>query len=399
MMVTPDVTRALTQGEGQRLEFLAGTGSSLLDRVGMITTSFLNSEGGMILIGVDDSGQVVGIEDRDKAFRELQSQLSSAISPPAYFSITQQQASGATLLVVDVPSGSEVPYVYRGRIPIRQGPRTLAADGSAISRLIERRNTSTRWERQTTWGANIKDLDPREILQTIKMSIERFGTNAPKGPRDFLECLGLIHQDVPCNGAVVLFGREPSKFIPQSRVRVVRYAKSTGDALADSRVLEGPSFQLLDDINAFLRQHLPIASQFPLSELQRQDIPTYPWRALREAVLNALVHRDYSASDGGVSISLRPNRLEIWNSGEPLPPLTIQDLERAGVSRPHNPDIAHVFYLRGLVERVGIGVRTIKQECAKAGLPEPEWAQVAGGIRLTLYARARRSPKATPSKD
>ena len=103
--------------------------------------------------------------------------------------------------------------------------------------------------------------------------------------------------------------------------------------------------------------------------------------------MNALVHRDYAAYSGGLSVALYPNRLEVWNSGALPEGMSPADLKTARVSRPHNPDIAHVFFLRGLVERWGIGTRRIVEECRAAGLPDPRWEEVGGGVRLSLFLR------------
>jgi ATP-dependent DNA helicase RecG len=116
----------------------------------------------------------------------------------------------------------------------------------------------------------------------------------------------------------------------------------------------------------------------------RRDTPTYPWGALREGVMNALTHRDYAAFDGQLSIQIKSAQIEIWNPGRLPEGMTVQDLPRGHVSRPPNPNIAHVFFLRGLIERVGIGTQRIVQECQAAGLPDPVWELRAGGVSLTL---------------
>jgi ATP-dependent DNA helicase RecG len=112
-----------------------------------------------------------------------------------------------------------------------------------------------------------------------------------------------------------------------------------------------------------------------------------PWSALREGVINALIHRDYAAFDGGVSISLYPDRIEIWNSGRLPDGLTVADLKAGNISRPRNPDMAHLFFVRGFIERLGIGGRRIVTQCREAGLPEPTWELPGGGVLLTLRLR------------
>ena len=98
--------------------------------------------------------------------------------------------------------------------------------------------------------------------------------------------------------------------------------------------------------------------------------------------MNALQHRDYETFDSGISIIIRPAEVEIWNSGSLPEGMTVDDLKRTHHSRPHNPGIANVFFLRGYVERIGSGSTRIVKTCHDAGLPEPEWREMSGGISL-----------------
>jgi ATP-dependent DNA helicase RecG len=113
----------------------------------------------------------------------------------------------------------------------------------------------------------------------------------------------------------------------------------------------------------------------------------YPFNAFREGLVNALVHRDYAAFSGSVSVSIYPDRIEIWNTGRLPRGISPRDLLL--VSHPSilvNPDIGHVFYLHELMERVGRGTYKIAQECRDFGMRVPEWKNVGTGVRLTLYA-------------
>ncbi|WP_374679465.1 ATP-binding protein [Hymenobacter sp. J193] len=109
-------------------------------------------------------------------------------------------------------------------------------------------------------------------------------------------------------------------------------------------------------MNAFLQTNLSIKASLPgTTDFVRAEAVTFPPEALREALLNAIVHRDYSRSDGSISISLFPRHLEIWNAGGLPEGVTLKTLREGGISRPRNPDLAHVLLLRGLIERMGIG--------------------------------------------
>jgi ATP-dependent DNA helicase RecG len=176
----------------------------------------------------------------------------------------------------------------------------------------------------------------------------------------------------------------------------MRLARFSGEnEMEDSKVLEVHAFGAIEQAEDFIRRHVPIASTLT-DRIARDDSPAYPWLAIREALMNAVVHRDYSAFDGGISISIYQDRIEIWSSGELPNGMTVQDLKEARISRLRNPDIAHVFWLRGFIEAFGTGAARILAQCAQAGLPEPEWRVGSGGVRLTL--RSSRTASAAPAE-
>lgn len=155
----------------------------------------------------------------------------------------------------------------------------------------------------------------------------------------------------------------------------------------DEQLYEGPAFELLERAMDFLKRHVPISAEFRAGQLQRESKPKYPFNALREGLVNALVHRDYAAFSGSVSVNVYPDRIEIWNAGKLPRGVSQRDLLLA--SHPSilvNPDIGHVFYLHELMERVGRGTFKIAQECRHFGMRAPEWKNVGSWVRLTMFA-------------
>ncbi len=118
-----------------------------------------------------------------------------------------------------------------------------------------------------------------------------------------------------------------------------------------------------------------------------EPIGRNPFEALREGLVNAFAHRDYSGFSGGVTVGIYPNRIEIWNSGHFPDGLQPADLKRNHPSLPTNPDIAHVFYLRGLMERIGRGGQLIINACKDHSLPAPKWVDHPTGVTLTIFGR------------
>jgi ATP-dependent DNA helicase RecG len=190
------------------------------------------------------------------------------------------------------------------------------------------------------------------------------------------------------NGGDVLFARNPAVRLPQIRIRAMCYSSDkAGETFSDMKSFEGPLHRIFEEAYTFIVRNTPSVSRFIKGNPKRQDAPLYPEEAVREALINALAHRDYSAASGGVSIHVFPRRLEIWNSG-PLPDgVTEENLPKGHISVLRNPDIAHVLYLRGLMEKAGRGSVLMIQQCRDAGLPAPFWkSDPKLGVTVTFPA-------------
>jgi ATP-dependent DNA helicase RecG len=143
---------------------------------------------------------------------------------------------------------------------------------------------------------------------------------------------------------------------------------------------------------AFLLRHLPIAGRFENGRIERIDEPLFPVAALREAMVNALCHRDYSVTGGSVSVSIFDDRLEIWSDGTLPFGLKPEDLKGPHGSKPRNPLITGAFYRRGLVEEWGRGTEMIVRLCTRAGHPEPEFVEQAGAFGVRFLPRGYIAP-------
>jgi ATP-dependent DNA helicase RecG len=203
------------------------------------------------------------------------------------------------------------------------------------------------------------------------------------------------------NGGDVLFARNPAVRLPQIRIRAMRYnSDKAGDKFSDMKSFEGPLDSIFEEAYTFIVRNTSSVSRFIKGNPKRQDSPMYPEDAVREALINALAHRDYSAASGGVSIHIFPRRLEIWNSG-PLPDgVTVESLAKGHISVLRNPDIAHALYLRGLMEKAGRGSVLMVQQCRSAGLPAPFWkSDTKLGVTVTFPApevTQQDTPEVTP---
>jgi ATP-dependent DNA helicase RecG len=384
-MDTTFLSQVLAQGESERIEFQSGVGKEF--HVEEAACAFLNAHGGTIVLGVKDDGRIVGLPAAEDKAQELRVRLLAAISPPAPLSVTVEEMDGKELIVIDVPQGLEKPYVCKGKIMVRRGAEVVPAQASEISYLIgQRANTEARWERLPALGIEEDALDAaliRTVARTIK---ERrgFAIDPGKEPTKVLERFGLVQGGLFTNAALVLFGKNSAEWYPQTRVRAARFRGDDRTDFIDNKVFEGNLFSLVETLVTFVQSHISVGSSLAPDEYQRRDRLAYPLHAIREAIVNALVHRDYSAFDGGMAVAVYDSWIEVWNSGSLPDEMTVEDLRTTHPSRPINPDIAQVCFLYGLMERWGIGTQRIIRACVESGLPEPEWKVDGNGVTLIL---------------
>lgn len=378
----------LSKGESIRVEFVDSLEAK--EKIGKSVCAMLNSKGGTVLVGVDENGHVIS-EVSELDVRQVRNFLHEQIVPQVLFTVNLDEVNQKKIISVDVPEGRDQPYVFNGSVFVRSGglTRTHVADAETMREMVERRSHETeRWERRISDALGISELDSELMMETIRRAqdLRGYRFENPRHIETVLKDLSLSRFGQLTNAADVLFGQRVAIRHPQTRLRAVRYETDRGNNFIDEQLFEGPAFILLEEAMTFLKRHIPIRAEFKPGQLARESRPEYPFYSLREGLVNALVHRDYASFSGGVSISIYPGRVEIWNSGHLPRGLTPSKL-RASVhdSILVNPDISYVFYLYELMERVGRGTFKIVQECRKMGMRLPEWQNAASGVRLTFY--------------
>jgi ATP-dependent DNA helicase RecG len=388
----------LRGGESQHVEFK--TGSVELAVIGRTVCAFLNAQGGNLVIGISDSGRILGVANAASRKQEIEHAMDEMISPRAIWSVAIETDQDGDVIIVAVPPGPNRPYTCQSSIYVRRDirdERTHKAQAEEIKQIISAEASKpTPWERFPALGLGMDDLDSDEIQETVDIGRKRSPELFPN-PEDevaVLSHLGVSQYGRLTNACAVLFARHPQRILPQTRIRATVFERDKGGNYLDNQIYEGNVFKVLENLQSFLKRHTPISSEFDSGSLKRIDRSIYPFPALREALLNAIAHRDYSRYDGGVSVGVYPDRIEIWNSGSLPEGMKIGDLKRSHPSRPQNPDIAYVLYLRMLIERVGRGTLKILDECKAAGLKEPKWSQDALGVTLTIFGRGANENKA-----
>ena len=392
-------------GESETLEFKATTGTR---REAAITVcAFLNQRGGQVLFGVIPGGDVVGQQVSERTIEELSAEL-QRIDPPAFPTVEQIPVGGGRdVIVVSTGQGASRPYTYRGSAYRRVGNTTRAMSADEYNRMLfERMHSEQRWENQPAAGWSINDLDVAEIRRTVAEAVRRGRLEAPVSgdSSDMLRGLGLLRDGVLLRAAAVLFGStERLEFeMPQCLLRVARFRGVDRMEFLDNRQFNGNAFTLLTNAERFLRDTLPIAGRFEQDRIERIDEPLYPPLATREALANALCHRDYSIGGGSVGVAIYDDRLEVTSSGSLHFGLTPEKLFAPHESRPWNPLIARTFYRRGIIEEWGSGTLKMAELTSIAGLPVPEIEDEGGAVTVRFrhgrFVPQRRSGGASPSE-
>jgi ATP-dependent DNA helicase RecG len=358
--------------------------------------ALLNSGGGTVVIGVGDDGKPLGIPDASKLGGQIEQEIRAAISPMALFSVAAERVGDEDVVVIEVPGGRDVPFVTEGKVYLRRGARTVAATGEDLQRIFQQRTPETeRWERRASPTLGIEDLDHEQIETTVHTAVAegRFQFRDHQSAEAVLSGLGMVHQGMFTNAADVCFGRTPAIRNPQVRLRAFAFqSDKRGDEYLDQADLSGPLANVLASAVAFIQRNSSIAAKFLPESIERKNIPSYPPFAVREGLVNALAHRDYSAFSSGATLLVYPDRLEIWNSGKLPDGWSADKLRHSHPSLPSNPDIAQFLYVRNLMERIGRGTTKMIEACREAGIPSPTWKVDSDGITLTLYNR--NSPEA-----
>ncbi len=384
--MTFDEIPALAQtGESETLEFKATTGTRR--EAASTICAMLNQSGGKVLFGVTPKGDVVGQHVSEHTIEELSGEL-QRIDPPAFPTVERVQiAANREVLVIGVSPGPVRPYTYRGAAYRRVGNTTLAMTADEYNRMLfERMHSEQRWENQPATGWSVEDLDVGEIRRTVAEAVRRGRLEEPlsREPTELLRGLGLLRDGVLFRAAAVLFGNaDRLEFeMPQCLLRVARFRGVDKMEFLDNRQFNGNAFALLAHAERFLRDTLPISGRFEQDRFERIDEPLYPPLATREALANALCHRDYSIGGGSIGVAVYDDRLEVTSAGSLHFGLTPEELFAPHESRPWNPLIARTFYRRGVIEKWGSGTLKMAELTSSAGLPIPEIEDASGCVTV-----------------
>lgn len=343
---------------------------------------FANAQGGKIVIGINDRGIVTGVDDHRKLMDDIPNKAVNHLG--LVVDVNLHKSGDKHYIEIIVPVSS-VPVAYHGVYHYRSGSTKQELRGIALQNLLLRK-IGKKWEDLPLDGTSLKDLNQATLRVFIAMAIEkgRIPPNTAEiGTELLLKNLSLItEQGQLTNAAILLFGKNPAKVSVMASFKIGRFGKSNHDLLFQD-IIESNIFEMADKVMETLKAKYLIR---PISYkgLERLEPLEYPEPALREAILNAIIHKNYS----GTYIFLRvyDDRLYIWNPGGLPEELSIEELKSDHSSYPRNRNIANVFFKAGYIESWGRGINKIIEACIEAGLPEPVIKEEQGGFSI-MFSR------------
>lgn len=396
-----ELMKVISQGESETLEFKKSTGQ--LSEIGKCLCGFLNQKGGMVVIGITDQGKVIGQLISDKTQKDIAQTLNELI-PSAPILWENVDIPNSQKKIVILQTKTPIPlavYHFKGKAYERVGSSLYSMKYERLKQLMLERAFESTWDQLPAVGYKIDDLNEEEILRTVEDGIasgrlERALTSK-NDIYSILKGLGLTTDGELTNAAVVLFAKKMICQYSHCEIKMARFKGITKDiGFIDEKIVVGNAFYILREVETFVKRHLNIAIEFSPNSLQRVETPQLPFLAIREALINAICHRDYIYNAGSISLAIYDDRLEIWNIGELPWPLRLDDLKKEHDSILRNKKIAHVFYVRKFVEKWGSGTLRIIALCKELEIPEPQFLQHTGGFCITFKFRNDLQEKRVP---
>lgn len=387
-MTEEKVLELLRRGEGSACAFLPARTRS--QKLGETLVALANTHGGLVLLGVRGRrrGSVEGLPAPEESRRFVLG-VARDCAPP--ISLPQPEVvavRGKSLLVITVPAG--LPYVYhwRGRYLHRPGAKNVALSGAELRGILLERSEE-KFDALVPAGAVLDDLDMAQVNAYVA-GLE----DAPAELLQHLQQRGCVSDTPdglrPTHAGLLLFGKDPQAFLPQAHVVLVRYPGTTPSRNPLRQEARGSLLDQVRQAEAFLESHMRRGRIQVESE--RVEITEYPLEAVREALVNAVAHRDYSLRGDAIRVSMFQDRIEVYSPGRLPGPVTVEKIAEERFSR--NPAIVQVLADMGMIGRLGHGIGNLVALMEEAGLPKPAFREVRAGFQLTLHG-----PRGMPMED
>lgn len=341
---------------------------------------FANAQGGQLLVGVDDNGKVIGLEDYKKLLDEIPNKTAQHLG--LVVDVNLRTKGRKHYIEINVPT-SDAPISYHGVFHYRSGSTKQELKGVALQNWLLQK-MGKNWEDMGLTRKTAAHLNPA-VLQNFLRDALRSGRISPEAAKsDFPSLLRNLHllteDDELTHAGMLLFGDDPTHQFVTATFKIGRFGHSPADLLHQD-IVEGNILYMADKVLDILKNKYLIRP-ITYEGLQRVELLEYPEDALREAILNAIIHKDYSSTY--IFLRVYPDKLTLFNPGRLPEGYDIERFKREHTSKPRNRHIADVFFKAGLIEAWGRGINRIIDYCVAAGLPEPIIQEQEDGVHVTF---------------
>ena len=373
-----ELLKTIRKGESETLEFK----ESFAEERELLETicAFSNSHGGKIVVGVNDKGKVRGVMLGKNTIQNFLNKVKSSLEPTLIPQLEQVKLEGKMLVVIQIGEGINKPYFLKGVAFKRVGTSNQRIPKDEIETLVLEKYKEMVSFEDRQLETTVEIIDEGLIIDfSREASLARKVDLRFKNKGDFLQKLGAIKGGKPTVCAVMCFSSNPQLHLPYAMVKCGIFI---GGALRREREVGGDIRAQIKGALDFLRENLTV--RFKVDESgKRVEMYEIPLEALREAIVNALAHRDYSIPSP-VYVKVFENRVEVTNPGELPAPLTPEVLKKDHPSILRNPKLANFLFLSGFIEKWGRGTNKMVELCVKQGLREPEFVEDIGFFKVLI---------------
>ena len=376
-MEAQNVKKIIQQGESQTVEFKENFDHETVE----IAVALANAKGGTILIGVSDKKQIKGIQVGKATLKDWVNRITQSTEPRVIPDVEVRTIQNKSVAVIEIKDFPIKPVSCKGKYFRRVGASNRIISHQEITQL-HLDSIGMSWDKLPARDSTLEDIDLKKVKRYIQKANEAGRRKIGKGenPTHVLEKLELLKDNHLTWAAMLLFRSEAKSSIIQVAIHCGRFKEKT--TVIDDRMIEGTLIEQIEEAMDFIRKNLQV--RFVMTgKPAREEKWDYPLEALREALINAVCHRDYTAPSN-TEIRIFDDELTIWNPGGLSFGLTMKDLYKPHSSVLRNKGIGAVFYDIGLIEQWGRGIEQMRRDCRKADLPEPVFEECQQGFRVTF---------------
>ena len=369
----------IRNGENETTEFKTNFSKDTIETL----VAFANKKGGMVLVGVDNHAKIVGTTVANESVQKWLNEIKFKTEPAIFPDIDILNIEGKDIAIFRIQEYPVKPISFLGRFFIRKNNSNHQLAANEINEIYLK-SIQTSWDSYPYIGANISDLDETKIENFIDRVNESGRFKLMGSPIECLSKLRLIKNDMPTNAAMLLFSREELFF----NIHIGRY--KTQSMIIDDKMIRGSLFESVENTITFILSHIKVAFEITGKTSQRTEIFEYPLPAIRELVLNAIIHRDYK-SPTDIQIRIYDQEITIFNPGGLFGGLEIDELKTDNYqAQSRNKMITEAFYLTKDIEKHGSGYRRIREYIRDYPTMYFEFEENSGGYLTKIGYKKQR---------